>query len=270
MIIPSGWAMPFLTSLTYTGTLVGGQQQRDTQMLEAGIPQFPQDFPTTGPYRERADVWEVSERCQWERTPPAKRVNYELLGIGNPWKVDWGSILDRRTPEVLGHVQSQREVVRPWLLSKYLAPTVLDGTVGTPDPAGWLFGKLKASRLYGNIGASAEASADDLWRDALVQVRVELRGKGTLGPLTAIYLLRDDELRICRSPPDCPREVRFTRQLFGTISENTQPLELEHSPQDVIMGYVTSGAYLLSKGRSSGTGTVALSKVVKMKRQMLA
>jgi hypothetical protein len=36
------------------------------------------------------------------------------------------------------------------------------------------------------------------------------------------------------------------------------------------MGYTTSGVYSLSRGRPYGIGTVALSKLVEAKRQILA
>ena len=210
--------MPFLTSLTYTGTLVGGQQQRDTQMLEAGVPRFPHDFPTTEPYREHTEVWEASERCLWERTPPAKRVNYERLGIDNPWKADWGKVLSRCTTAVAGYAPTQRDVTHPWLLNKYLASAVLDGTAGASDPAAWLYAKLDGIRLaHGDTGLSLETSANDLWRDALVQVQVELHGRGTLGDLAAIYLLRSDELRTCGSSLERIREVRFSRRLAEAV-----------------------------------------------------
>lgn len=210
--MPSGWSMPFLTSLIHTGTLVGGQQQRDTQMLEAGVLRFPYDFPTTEPYRERAEAWEASEKRRWERTPPSKRVNYERLGVDDPWKADWGTVLGRCAPGVAGHLQTQRDVFHPWLLSKYLAPSVLDGATGVSNPAEWLLDKLRMSRAgCGSTGLQPEASADDLWCNALIQVQVELRGRGTLGDVAAIYVLRDDEIRTCDSF-DSLHEVRFTHR----------------------------------------------------------
>ena len=220
MIIPSGWAMSFLSSLTHTGTLVGGQQQRDTQMLEAGVPRFPHDFPTTEPYRERAEAWEASERCRWERTPPAKRVNYERLGIDSPWKADWGTVLGRYTPGVTRHVSTQRDVLRPWLLSKYLASFVLDRIIEVSSPAEWLCDKLGTLRVgCGTTGLHSGASADDLWRDALIQIQVELRGRGTLGDVAAIYLLRDDEMQTYGSSPKSLQEVRFTHRFAEAIPE---------------------------------------------------
>lgn len=179
-------------------------------MLEAGAPRFPHDFPTTEPYRERAEAWEASERCQWERKPPAKRVNYGLLGIKNPWKAHWGSVLDGSTPELVGHVPTQRDGIHLWLLNKYLASSVLDEAVDMLDPAAWLFEKLNALRLArGNNRLSPETSANNLWRHALVQVQVELHGRGTLGDVAAIYLLRDDEVQICGRSLEGFREVRL-------------------------------------------------------------
>lgn len=218
MIFPPGWAMPFLTSLTHTGTLVGGQQQRDVQMLEVGVPRFPHDFPTTESYQERAEIWEASGRCQWERTPPAKRVNYNLLGVDNPWKTDWGNVLDECTLGLVGHVPTQRKVIHPWLLSKHLASVVLNGTSDISDPAAWLFEKMNALRLVrGNTVLSPEITANDLWRHALVQVQVELHGRGTLCDVAGIYLLRDDELQTCGPSLEGFREVRFTCLLAEAI-----------------------------------------------------
>jgi len=240
-------------------------------MLEAGVPRFPHDFPTTEPHRERAEAWEASERYRWESTPPAKRVNYERLGINNPWKADWGNVLGRFAPGVAGDVSTQRNTIHPWLLSKCLASSVLDGTVGVSNPGEWLYDKLSTLRLgRGNTGLRLEASANDLWRDAMVQVQVELHGRGTLGDAAPIYPLRDDELQICGSSSESLREVRFIYRSAGAVSESFQSLELQLSPQDSILGYLTSGAYSLSRGRPHGIGTVALSRMVEVKRQMLA
>ena len=180
-------------------------------MLEAGVPRFPHDYPTTEPYRERTEACEASGKCQWERTPPAKRVNYKHLGIDNPWKADWENVLKGCTSEPVGHVPTQRDVIRPWLLNKYLASVVFSGTVDVSDHAAWLYGELNALQLArGNTGLSPETSVNGIWHHALVQVQVEMLGRGTFGGVAAIYLLRDDELRTCGSSSEGLLEVRFT------------------------------------------------------------
>lgn len=196
-------------------------------MLEAGVPRFPHDFPTTKPYCEHAEAWKESEKHRWERTPPAKRVNYERLGIGNPWKAEWGNVLGWCTPVVAGYVPTQRDTINPWLLGKHLAPLVLNGVTGAPNPGAWLHDKLSTLRLgRGSTGLLREVSANDLWRGAFVQVRVELHGRGTLGEIAAVYFLQDDELQICRSSSDGLREVRFACGPTEVASENV------HSPSN--------------------------------------
>ena len=218
IIIPSGWSMPFLASLIYTGALVGGQQQKDSQMLEAGVPQFPRDFPTTEPYQEQSEAWKASEKRQWERTPPAKRVNYERLEIDYPWRAEWGDALDRCIPGAPGYIPAQRDATHPWLLSRYLASVVLDGIIDVPDPTTWLCRKLNDIRLArGNTGLDLQAGADDPWRDGLVQIQVELRGRGTLGRLAGIYPLRDDELPLCASSSEGLQGVRFACQFSEAV-----------------------------------------------------
>ena len=192
-------------------------------MLEAGVPRFPQDFPTTEPYRKYTEAWEASENYRWERTPPAKRINYERLGIENPWKADWGNVLRRCTMGIVGHVSTQREAFHPWLLSRHLASSVLDGAAEVSNPADWLYDKLNVSRIgRGNAGLRPEENANDIWRDALIQVQVELHGRGTLGDVAAIYVLRDDEIQIYGSSFERLREVRFAYQFVEVVSENVR------------------------------------------------
>ena len=200
-------------------------------MLEAGAPRFPHDFPTTKPYREHAETWETSERRRWERTPPAKRVNYERLGIGDPWKADWESVLGRCMQGAVGYVPTQRDTVHPWLLSKYLAASVLDGATGAQNPETWLHDKLSTLRLgRGSTRLLREISARDLWRGALVQVQVELHGRGTLGDVAAVYPLQGDELHICRSF-DSLREVKFASSPMRLTLKMCSPSNFNPLPQ---------------------------------------
>ncbi|KAG6847946.1 hypothetical protein C0991_001129, partial [Blastosporella zonata] len=72
--------MAFFSSLTFTGTRVGGQRERQTQAFEAGAPYFPRDLPTSTGHDEYASARAMEEKARWDRKPPAKRPNYEKLG----------------------------------------------------------------------------------------------------------------------------------------------------------------------------------------------
>jgi len=91
--------MAFWNSLIYTGTRVGGQRERQTQAYEAGTAYFPRDYPSSSVYKEWAARKASEEEAVWLRKPPAKRVNYEKLGVRNPWQADWEVILGLKEAE---------------------------------------------------------------------------------------------------------------------------------------------------------------------------
>jgi ribonuclease P/MRP protein subunit POP1 len=100
--------MAFWNSLTYTGTRIGGQRERQTQAYEAGIPYFPRDFPFSSAYEEWTVKKASDEEETWLRKPPAKRVNYEKLGVRSPWGADWQVVLGLKEGEPF--IQPPKEV----------------------------------------------------------------------------------------------------------------------------------------------------------------
>ena len=88
LLIPKGWGMPFFSSLTHTGSRIGGLRERNTQYFEAASQAFPVDYPCTQAYETCADERAQKEKEKWERTPPAKRPSWEKLGTQSPYKPD--------------------------------------------------------------------------------------------------------------------------------------------------------------------------------------
>lgn len=93
LIAPKGWGMPLLSSLTHTGTRVGGQRERESQRREAGCAYYPRDSVGTRGYDSWAEERGKDEKKKWERKPPAKRACWENVGTSDPWQADWGSVL---------------------------------------------------------------------------------------------------------------------------------------------------------------------------------
>lgn len=98
LLFPEGWSMPFFSSLTHSGTRVGGLREHGTQRFEAGTPHFPQDYIGTRPYAEHWDARSEEEKSKWERTPTAKRVPFDKLPPAGKkervvWQPDWDGVL---------------------------------------------------------------------------------------------------------------------------------------------------------------------------------
>ncbi|GAA5870535.1 hypothetical protein JCM1840_004794 [Sporobolomyces johnsonii] len=95
LTLPSGWGMPFLSSLAYSTPRIGGLRERSLQFYEAGAARFPEDYPGTEAFDEWEARREESERGYWERRPPAKRPNYQKLGTKEPWRIEMEGVLKR-------------------------------------------------------------------------------------------------------------------------------------------------------------------------------
>jgi ribonuclease P/MRP protein subunit POP1 len=188
--------MPFLSSLVYTGTRIAGQRERQTQSFEAGLPYFPRDYPSTEQYTTYSKKREEEEKAEWERKPPAKRVNYEKMGTRSPWKPDWKVVLGLQTTEDSDLVSAQRDIgdVRPWLLRGPAVPSILNNIRDMFNPSAGLLAEINRLRIaQHNDPLRASFRADDLWDGALVLVRLDMTGRGCPDDFSMIYQLEDKE-----------------------------------------------------------------------------
>ena len=197
--------MPFFSSLTYTGTRVGGQRERHTQSFEAGSPYFPRDYPFTGVYASYTEEKVREEEARWGRKPPAKRPNFEKLGTRSAWKPDWEVVLGLEATGRTGDkdlVPTQREGpstvkrVRPWLLRGTDVPIILENASNMFNHGAGLLAeinKLRTKRSQDPLGS--DVRAEDLWKSTLVMVRLTMCGRGAPDDLAVIYRVDDDEAR---------------------------------------------------------------------------
>ncbi|KAL7280061.1 hypothetical protein ACG7TL_006476 [Trametes sanguinea] len=297
LIIPQGWGMPFLSSLIYTGTRVGGQRERQMQAFEAGCAYFPRDFPATHAYEEYADDRAIEEEETWERKPPAKRPNYEKLGTRSPWKADWGVILGIERPvaaqdavTVEGSedlLDAQRDVemadasegahgsvtvaaaesvqrdtaLEPWLLRGPDVPSIIGDISSMLSPANGLLLRLNQARAKRKLDPlPASVRSEDLMRTALVQVGISLCGRGKPEDLAVIYYIEDDEARRWVTV-----EARKKSGL-ALLEDGPDETEVPPSPEGII-GYVTTGNFSLSLGEGHAVGAIPLRQYLELRKQ---
>ncbi|KAG6906953.1 hypothetical protein DXG01_011213 [Tephrocybe rancida] len=284
VIIPAGWSMAFFSSLTFTGTRVGGQRERQTQAFEAGESYFPRDLPTSVGHDEYASARAKEEKARWDRKPPAKRPNYEKLGTSRPWRADWHGVLglprpifeeDKETATETGEgeafVSTQREPqpdgaiedgLGMWLLRGSEAPLVVSNIAKMFNHGAGLLqevNRLRAKR--GHEPLAPTIKADDLMKRALVSVRIKICKRGAPEDLAIIYKISDDEAK---------RWERILRNTRGAHEEETEE-EVQLSeivpPESSIIGYVTTGHFSLSQGQGFGIGAVPLAKFLEVQDQ---
>ncbi|KAG8901959.1 hypothetical protein FRB99_004993 [Tulasnella sp. 403] len=98
ILFPAGWSMPFLTSLTHTGTRVGGLRERRLQRFESGIGSWPEDFIGVGAIDQGKRTAEVTRQ--------KRKVKKGHFGDGSTYpdlsKSDWAVILGLQSPRRVG------------------------------------------------------------------------------------------------------------------------------------------------------------------------
>ncbi|KAG6811630.1 hypothetical protein H0H92_006499 [Tricholoma furcatifolium] len=270
VIIPSGWSMAFFSSLTFTGTRVGGQRERQTQAFDAGAPYFPRDLPSSTGYETYISAQAKEEKARWDRKPPAKRPNYEKLGTKNPWRPDWHGLLgiprptveeeDNAAPTESGLVSTQREermeevVDDPgmWLLRGSDVPSVVSNISKMFNAGAALLqeiNKLRMKRSHDPLPSTMKA--DDLMKRALVTVRIKMCKRGAPEDLAIIYKV---------SPDEAKRWEQALRNIQGFDEETEEEKELSQMipPESSVIGYITTGHFSLSQGQGFAIGAIPL------------
>ncbi|RPD62234.1 POP1-domain-containing protein [Lentinus tigrinus ALCF2SS1-7] len=291
LIIPQGWGMPFLSSLIYTGTRVGGQRERQTQAFEAGCAYFPRDIPATQAYDDYAEDRAYDERETWERKPPAKRPNYDKLGTRSPWRPDWGVVLGTEKPpepqELEEFVDTQRDEdamavdatapgtatgaegagdqkAEQWLLRGPDVPAIVAKVSPMLSPAAELLTQINKTRTKRKLAPlKAGSRPEDLLKGALVNVSITLLGRGCPDDMAVIHRVEDDEARAWMTA-----EAKRKKGL-SLIQDGPDETELSQArpSTDTIIGYVTTGSFSLSLGEGHAVGAVPLAQYLELRTQ---
>jgi ribonuclease P/MRP protein subunit POP1 len=201
--------MAFFSSLVFTNTRVAGQLERQTQAYEAGTAYFPRDYPFNQPYQSYAADREKREKEVWERKPPAKRVNYEKLGIENPWRANWETVLG--VPEIreetregeIKFVSTQREtsqpigaIVRPWLFRGFDVPNIVASMSSVFNHGAVLLSEINRLRVKrGHSPLPKSLKPVDILQGALITVKITMCSRGSPKDLAILHSLSDDVYR---------------------------------------------------------------------------
>jgi len=194
ILLPRGWSMYFLSSFVYAGSMIGGLVERRNQYRECGVPSFPEHYSDTCP---AGSEWEEQkakeERERWEKKPPAKRPQYSALGTSNPWKPDWQAVLSDRTENEEEVETNGRtgEIQQPWLFTRPLVDHIA-ALVKASEPERMMLKLVNTFRTQRGLAILGEKLGEELYSTALVQVKVEMDGRGSPGDMAIIYALDED------------------------------------------------------------------------------
>jgi ribonuclease P/MRP protein subunit POP1 len=260
LMVPAGWSMAFFNSLIYTGSRVAGQRERQTQAFESGTAHFPQDYPSTLAHEGWATKREEEEKGKWDRKPPAKRVNFDILGTMDPWKTNWHGLLGTKErqnaeqgtshPDFISTQRDQEsaeealdgttENIRPWLLRGAEVPKILSRLYSVFNHGTSLLSDINRLRLKRNPSLLIDdKEATNLLKGALINVKVKMCSRGTPEDLAMIYVLPDEvvlqwEKVLCSSKvsdDESLKELEVTISSFHVLSLTEMHAVSEHHPR---------------------------------------
>ncbi|KAI0030429.1 NUC188 domain-containing protein [Vararia minispora EC-137] len=267
LLVPRGWSMPFLSSLMYTGTRIGGLRERQHQSFEAGIPHFPRDFPACDAYFAFAQERAKTDKARWDCKPPAKRSNWEKLGVRSPWAPDWDVVLGTAPGEDASFVTTQRgskarsTKIEPWLLRGPGVRKVVDNMVGMFNPAAGIWHHVNQLRLKrGMEGMPSDGNTvDALFRGALVRINLNLVGRGAPEDMAILSDVLEEEILQFRKA-ELETNTGSILDKEGDEDENNHQLKMTK-----VLGYVTSGNYSLSRGEAYALGAMSVAAFLDLK-----
>jgi ribonuclease P/MRP protein subunit POP1 len=220
--------MYFLTSFVYAGCMIGGLTERRNQYRECGVPSFPEHYSGVCPAgTEWEEVKVKEERERWEKKPPAKRPQYSAMGTRDPWRPDWQAVL-------AGHIGDEEEKMinglntedqlQPWPFTRPLNEHIASVTKAA-DSTGTLLKLVNAFRSQRGLPTLDAYLAEELYKTAIVQVKVEMDGRGSPGDMAIIYSLDSDERHVWSEAKE--RDGKYGRAHWELDSETEPKSELQ-------------------------------------------
>ncbi|KAJ5699085.1 hypothetical protein N7462_001090 [Penicillium macrosclerotiorum] len=263
----------------------GGLKEQQQLAFEAGEPWFPGDFPGTRAGWEWGQRETEKARKQWEQRPKGRRVEFDslVLGnshpkgeIGNGWGCEWERLVQRPPQDQ----RSQKDVTNDMPVDPEDKES---GTIGSAIPPlnhhNIRYPSLDTNTLLTKFLKSPPDPS------SIATIHLNLSSRGTPTPSARIYRLptepvlrkkwldlaskrnaKSSKQKPNQEKPETPSEEarrQLAESLLSTCpSEGSGSDHLEIPKEEDLIGFVTTGNYNLSEGKSTGIGSILLSKAL--------
>jgi len=270
IILPAGWSMAFWIALVYRGAKAVGLQDQRRLAFEAGELTFPDSFPDTPAGAEMSSSRAAELRSKYDRRPPAKRCNYNKMGVSAPFHCPWSELVQgwaRRCCEdgKVGDIDSDQlfYCVRKRRLLRLLE----DMCAGVTKSSGRssVCGRTTSDSVLTELRQSGRA---------IVKVSVAMLGRGAPSQFSLICLPTADDVmlqtrnRCCRDSVREPTEPlhRCKSSDTGLTPATTSVLGSADRPT---IGFAVVGGFSHATARGHSVGFVSAIALAKLLEQQL-
>lgn len=255
LTIPAGWGMPFWQSLVFSETRVGGLRERSQQVFEAGAPRFPEDFPCTLAFDEYETRRADDDKSYFDRRPPAKRPNFDKLGVPDPFKSNFAGLVEQLAGSLVEKLAGSARDLTPWFVNTDVAEALALHLAGKPARKLARNPESLANILFHHYPRPTGGVFSIL--SALVRVTVVPCGRGAPEELGIIYKVDDQIWNSLRE---------FVNDSHGGKEEDggkTFEMDGAYAP----IGRITTGSFSLRRGKGHAVGFVSLKEFLDMEQR---
>jgi ribonuclease P/MRP protein subunit POP1 len=298
VLLPWKCVQPVWYSVMYYPLSTGGQprfggiMEKRQICFETGTPCFPEDFPGTKAGME----WELQERKrrheEWRRRPKSKRVNWDVVDLGNGrkgevgegWACDWQRLVngpEKKTQIPGGNTKD----VEPADSTK---DTNAERTTNSEPVQPFQLTHCAAAEARALLSSANLSDQSANTSNPLANVRITLLNRGVPQACARIYRLPSPDASNLRQrwlalqpssraetqhrgpknslphlPKNAPIDVvqkRLAQSLQKTpkVGDSDYPVCPD---EDDLIGVVTTGNFNLGEGQGTGVGAILLDRV---------
>ncbi|KAI9346531.1 ribonucleases P/MRP protein subunit POP1-domain-containing protein [Obelidium mucronatum] len=260
VIVPAGTAAVCLwKSFVFAGAHAIGLNDRRRICFETGVASFPEDYPETLAHVSWAKEERDSKSAEWSRKPPAKRVNYEKLGVVDPFVSNYARIVG-------GAVDGEPSQVQ------VIHGTKLVGVVKQGVSAGLSLDDMARSCVEAikSVRPGFSIAGDFSLEKSFVRCRLTMVGRGMADEHGIIYQASAEQIGFWTEflKDTKEREVDDFDWLKPPLDSSDEAMEavLDRFPaKEQIIGYVGFGGFSMADGNGSALGCCLLKGLVETK-----
>ena len=256
-------------------------QECRTIALEQGMPFFPNDFPDTPAGEAHNKQLKEDGEAQYKRYPPAKRPNYDKLGVRSPFRPPWGELVKDWRPceaassnvaDVPVEISSESsrslpvatespEAVQPFyvLRSRSKLSSLRNSVLRDKKPRKGYKHHVMTSHAPSPNDDLSSVMKNDL--NSLVSVLVRMVNRNVPVSNSALAIPSTEDISRLTKCKDASGPLE---PLHKGPRAQTDEKSLQNSCTREIVGFVSSGHFSLARGCGFGVGFCALPGLVKL------
>ncbi|KAJ3128754.1 Cilia- and flagella-associated protein 91 [Physocladia obscura] len=264
LILPAGMAaIKLWQSLVYAGAHAIGLQDRRRLCFENAVASMPEDYPETRAHAEWAEEERRRKTAEWERRPVDKRMNYDKIGVGDPFFSNFWRLVGS------GNSGGGVRVLHGSRLIGALRDAI--GTVASFDrlaetcKAVFVKNTKKLSGGHVMIEESFER-----FEETFVRCRFTLMGRGSPEEHGIVYRGTAEEISYWNAHIDSSNKIQrkskqakrneeddefdWTRPPPAAAEDKFKEVLDKYPEQNQIIGYLSNGGFSMMQGQGTALG----------------